>query len=647
MKSALTMDYRKPKVWFLDYEFFVLFILALIAVTISFFIQEKILNKDVGVIIHETNLLLAGGNYVTSFFETNPPMILYLTAPISFISELFSLNPLNVSYCYISILALLSALTCYFLITKLVQDKFTPLFTFAGILFAFFILPLNEFGEREHFAILFTTPYVFAAALAFNNKPLNKQLSFWIGLFGGVGFALKPYFLLPLCLIELSFILRYSTIFAWVRIESLTVLGLMLIYLAAIFYFHPAYLSVVLPLLERYYFKSIAIAWHAVFINKAYNFCIATFIATLCLLRNNRNANILLILTLSLAGYIGAFLITQTDWYYHLIPALSISIITLTFCLGTQINTWISERRISFTPELCAAMTVYFLYFMFVLSGVPRISENLLISVKLFCLLSISTLATLMIYLDKKSWIIALSLLAITLGILQIKTIPFELSLLKLDRYYFVIVDFIIAWTALNVFVLLFLLTTQYRMSWLPTVQKSLSFTLFTAMAYFFPLHNIHNRFNLNHNLINSDNQIVKYLAQFPNRGGLYCLSSNDPGVCVRMSYYTKHALVSRQPSIWWLRGFAQTPESPQALRDKQFLTSIIASDIQKNHPQWIFINENVFSKMGRFNFLDFLATNETFRKEWANYELRRTFPNNSPAKHAIDNYVYERKLGT
>jgi hypothetical protein len=643
MKHALTLEYRSLKTRHVDYEFVTLIVLALIAVIISFFIQQTILNRDVGIIIHETNQMLAGGNYVSSFFETNPPMILYLTVPVCFIADLLSVNPLNIAYDYISILALLSALTSYYLLTRLVRDKLTPSLCFAAMLYAFFLIPLSDFGEREHFTMILTTPYLFAAALAFANKPVSKQLGFWIGLAGGIGFAIKPYFLIPLCLIELSFILRYSTIFAWVRIESMTVLGVMLSYMASIWYFHPAYLQVILPLLNRYYFNSIHIEMHTVIINKTYNFCATTFLAALLFLRNSRNSNTLLMLILFQVGFIGSYLITRTEWYYHMLPSLSASILLITFCISSVVVKWIDERHISFTPDFIAVMAIYFLFYAYILSGTPNFSENLLISVKFICLINLTSILAFMLYLDKKSWPLAFSILALTLWSLQIKTIPFELYALHFDGYYFVMLDFMLAWIAINTSIILLFTTTSISKSWFPALQKSFYFILFIFAVYFFGMNNIYNLYVVNRLTMAKEAQMVSYIKQFPDRGGIFCVSSIDPGACVSLSYYTHIALVGRHPSLWWVRGMGYAQESPQKNADEKYLANIVATDIMNNKPEWIFVSVKDFLRLPNFHLFDMLAINQNFNNEWSKYKLMRTFPFNSPAQHSVEYYVYKR----
>lgn len=624
---------------FLESKFLLLFALTLITVIISFFIQRHWFNSDVGIIIHETNALLAGGNYVTSFFETNPPMILYLTVPICFIAELFSLNPLNIAYCYFSIMALISVLTSYALLTRLVREPLICYMTYAGLLFITFLLPMNEFGEREHITMMLITPYLFASSLALANKPLSQRAAFLIGLAAGVGFALKPYFLIPLCLIETLFIAKKQRVLGWVRTETVTIIGVMVTYLLAIWCFHPAYIHIILPLVSRYYFSSITNSWQSIYSDKLYNFCVVTLIATFFFYKNNRYKSIIILISLSQIGFMAAFLATKTNWFYHMLPAIGLSILQITFCLATVISRWIEERRISFTPELIAVMSIYFIYLLFVLSGKYGLSEIMLLTIKWLCILSLTVFATLMIHFNNKMFMIALPFLAVVFYLIVPQTFFYEIEFFSHDSYFFLIIDFILAWITVNILICVFS-AINLTLHCIPALQRLLCFILFLGIVYFYPLHKLYLKYHYEYFKIVLQHEFINYFKQFPNRGGIFCFGTNDPGVCIPLSFYTRHDLVSRQPTFWWLRGLVKAPLTTQLAKDKEYLLNISGEDLKKHHPQWVIIDpDNYKSFVHKLNIIDFLSFDKNFRDEWQHYKLKKTIPN----LYLPDLLVYER----
>jgi hypothetical protein len=589
--------------------------------------------------------MLGGGNYATSFFETNPPLILYLTVPVCFIAELFSINPLNIAYCYFSILALMSVVVSYALLKRLVREPLIRYLTFMSLLGVMFLLPASDFGEREHIAMLFATPYLFAAALTLNHQSLSQRQAILIGLFAGIGFALKPYFLIPLCLIEAFFILDTQRILGWVRTESLTILSVMLVYLAAVWVFHPAYFHIIIPLVNRYYFLSIVSPGKVIFANKLYNFAVATLIASFFFYKNNRYSSIILMISLMQIGFMAALIATRTDWYYHMLPAIGFSILQISFCLATTIAIWVNERKIGFSPQLIAVMGIYLFYFLFILSGTPPLSENLLITFKWLILLSLTTFATLMIYLNKRMSFIALPFLAGILYFGGLNTARLEASLIRDDGYFFIIFDFILAWVALNIGICL-LGTTNLNLRWVSSLQKMLCFTLFVAIIYFYPMHRIYVKYIREDQNIIRHISVINYLKQFPTRGGVYCFTTNDPSVCVPLSYYTAHEFSSRQPGFWWIRGMSKLPVDARLIKDREYLLNIVAQDLKNNHPQWIIYNPVDFEKFpANFNLIQFLSLNKNFRDEWAHYEFKTTIPRQSAHMKLVNYYLYERKF--
>src|SRR5437868_7239703 len=81
------------------------------------------LNWDVSYLLHETEILFQGGTYANDLFEINPPLILYLYAPATFMSQWTGLNITFVFRIYILILTIGSLITCYRLAIPIFKNK--------------------------------------------------------------------------------------------------------------------------------------------------------------------------------------------------------------------------------------------------------------------------------------------------------------------------------------------------------------------------------------------------------------------------------------------------------------------------------------------------------------------------------------------
>lgn len=293
--------------------------LFLFAIAIQIHLQ---LNGDVGYLMLISEQFLHGQKYGTEIFETNPPMILYLYYPVNVIRHLFSLSPQ--SALLISMFTLIGAnlLLCNNLLARILPSNPARTFLLCAILFATAILPSGELGQRENIALILTLPYFISAALQLEKKPLSMLLSCCIGLMAGLGFGIKPYFLFPLVLTELTLMIREKNNFAWLRIPPIIAGSIMTLYLITTYLITPGYFTDLLPLLVTFYFPGIKQPWSEIFTSFAFIFCSFTLVLSLVYSRIIRCQSLILIFAVALGGFILSFLITRTTWYLHVLPAL-------------------------------------------------------------------------------------------------------------------------------------------------------------------------------------------------------------------------------------------------------------------------------------------------------------------------------------
>lgn len=310
-----------------------LFTIMLCMTMLIFLVIRKYIgfSPDVSYLLHATEQLLAGGRYGPDIFETNPPMILYWYVPACLLVNMLSINLITAAEIYVSCLMVLSAGICFVLLRRFTVDnkKIYFMMLYFSILFVMFIMPMIAFAQREHLLLLFMLPYLLAASLALEGKAIHAWLAAGIGLFAGLAFALKPYFLATFCLVELWFILKKRHIFGWVRIESLVIISVFVLYLGSIFIYQPEYITVILPLIAKYYFVAIKQPWVDILLKPQVVFCLIAVIVYPFFMRNDAYENIGMVFFLALIGMLLAFFIPQTAWFYHLLPAFGLALILM------------------------------------------------------------------------------------------------------------------------------------------------------------------------------------------------------------------------------------------------------------------------------------------------------------------------------
>lgn len=283
--------------------------------------------------IYAAKQWLTGGTYTNNFFDTNPPLIILLNLPVIWIAKITSINIRYAFYSYILFLTLGSFALSYYLLKQIVKDNILYYLTVGGIAFALLILPNSSFGQREHLWVAFSLPYLFAATLRLSNKPINLALAVLIGIFAGLGFVLKPYFLTTLFLLEAFFIYKKRNLFGWMRSESFCVFGVIAIYIFGVYQFFPDYIHTIIPLLTKYYFTD---SWKSMIFNPYFSY--SFLIICLYVIGYKRWSNPLLsqVMVLAALGSMSSYLLSHVGSFYHQIPMLSFAIILAVFLLNDQ-----------------------------------------------------------------------------------------------------------------------------------------------------------------------------------------------------------------------------------------------------------------------------------------------------------------------
>ncbi len=288
-----------------------------------------LLNSDNSWCLHAAKRLLAHGTYVNDFFDVNLPFTLYLYAPPHFLVKFFSTTIIFAFKFYVFLLASISLCACYFLTRKIFSKENSLLagFFICTIAFILLILPQYFIGEREHLFLIFTLPYFLFVSLRLRGYTVNSIYTILISLGGGMGFVIKPYFLVTFGLIELYYIWHTRRLLNICRIETLVIFLFILGYIIFIFRFHPQFVYTMIPYLTKYFYsKGFDVeAWRTIIFNGPIFYCFFTLIFFLLQYQENAYKELGSILWLSLIGSLCFYLIQRNTWHYHYLPALSIA----------------------------------------------------------------------------------------------------------------------------------------------------------------------------------------------------------------------------------------------------------------------------------------------------------------------------------
>jgi hypothetical protein len=159
------------------------------------------MNHDVGWLLHLSARALDGARLYVDLIEVNPPLIVWLGMPVIVLERVASVSHTVLYPILVGIGALLSLSACWRLMRGLIPDAHRPA-VLGGLAVALFVIPSGDWGQREHLALIMVAPYLVACAARARRLEPGPYGVWLTGIAAGLGFALKPHFLLVAVALE-------------------------------------------------------------------------------------------------------------------------------------------------------------------------------------------------------------------------------------------------------------------------------------------------------------------------------------------------------------------------------------------------------------------------------------------------------------
>ena len=322
-------------------------------------------------LLYASKFFLEGGTYTKNFFDPDPPMILYLYTPIIFLTKLFAIKLNTALRIYVFFLTSLSLGLCYFLANKIFSKRAQlPKHAFLlGIVFISLVLPMNEFGQRDHLTIILVMPYFLLIAYRLQGYAVNSYTAIFIGLLAGLGFAIKPFFLVPFVLVEFMYMAATHDFWGWIRLEVLTIAFILFAYLAIIYIYHNEYIFVVVPFAMRRFYQAFNATFEGVIYKSLAIFCY--IMAFLCILFYKINPYRVLtgVLYVALIGFLFSYYVQQNGWFHHIFPAYAVGILLGILLVAALVSNIHNTSLYLFIPTVIILSIVFFLFSMALLGN--------------------------------------------------------------------------------------------------------------------------------------------------------------------------------------------------------------------------------------------------------------------------------------
>lgn len=317
------------------------------------------LNHDSAWYLMATARWLEGATLYRDIVEVNPPLAFFLTAPPVWLAERLAVFPVPVFLAYLFALIALALILAGRVVAAMETASTATRIGLPLIgLVVLALLPLRDFGQREHFLMVFVWPYLPLIAARAAGSPVGPPLAAATGLFAALGVGLKPHFLLlPLFLEGALMRWRPGRVRDRFRPETLALGSGLATYAAMVPLVTPDYFGVIVPMALEVYERAYGAPFLAVlFQSKTLLIAFLALLAARLARRTCPTPNRLIdVLLLAGGALLAIYLLQGKGWSYQLYPVLATVAAALAAMLLTR-ATARTERQVSLSPLALAAI---------------------------------------------------------------------------------------------------------------------------------------------------------------------------------------------------------------------------------------------------------------------------------------------------
>jgi hypothetical protein len=330
------------------------------------------INHDVAALMDVAHRWLNGERLYVDIIDVNLPLVFVLYAIPEALTRLFAFTGLQattwLTLCFHA--AIIGSFLACRALTQRVPSLAHPLteaLVPPTLLFLFVVLPNDNFGQREHLMFVLSAPYLLlAAGRAEGRAAAISRVATWsIALAAGLGLAQKPHFLAIPFMVE-SYLLLHR---GWRRtlVDAVPwIIGAVAVaHACLILVGTPEYITVVLPIIWGSYTHLGDVTWQEVLFGPVLGPCLlalfafgllATFLA--------RTVAARVIVAYSLGAALAAA-IQAKGWSYHVLPALSGTILLAAVTISQMIDRYLPIDRDAHRLPVVAISATFLILFYF------------------------------------------------------------------------------------------------------------------------------------------------------------------------------------------------------------------------------------------------------------------------------------------
>jgi len=298
---------------------------------------DLIPNPDSSWLIYAAGRWLNGQRLYVDILETNPPLIIWLSAIPVYIERMLHVSEFKVAVILVTALNLLSIFLCAKALKnhKILSEKLAFPAVLLFIAFGFFVLTPALYGQRETLFIALILPYLLSS-LTTSSSVIRHPLS--IVAMAALGFALKPFFMLIWGVNELFIAIQKRSIKSIFARHNWFIGFAQVVYFLSIYFITPEYITAIFPALKLTYFTFDS-PWKNILKPIAEVGGAAFLVLMLAKLRGD-----FVPLTLRISSWFfacaGLMLIQLKDWLNHEYPMVFMASLAIVIAIVFLIGEW-------------------------------------------------------------------------------------------------------------------------------------------------------------------------------------------------------------------------------------------------------------------------------------------------------------------
>jgi hypothetical protein len=302
---------------------------------------------DMGFLLDEAARALNGARLYVDLVDMNPPLIVVLNMRAVLAAHALGI-PEILAYrlgCAAAMLGVL-LLSGWLLRRLLAGEVGVSRAILLLLTFALFVLPGQDFGEREHLLAGLLIPYLLLTATRAAGCPIPPGIAALVGRLAASAFALKPQFVVLWIAVEAC--LRVSRRVRPARLlpETVALAGFLLLYAVAILLWAPGYIRLARLLAGPYARFLYVPFWELLIRGPGALLTVFALLASVSLQRYARHRELLGVLTLGALACLVAGAAQQKGFSYHFYPSIALSTMVLGVAvLGSHdsVRNWVSS----------------------------------------------------------------------------------------------------------------------------------------------------------------------------------------------------------------------------------------------------------------------------------------------------------------